>query len=131
MKTFLKPWWGKLIAVVVLLLLIGIALAGYLFWQLRDMFPRAIPFDATLWQTANIEEVDNPRCLMQHDLEQNHLKLGMTRAQVTTLLGETQSNEKVLNYYLGFCNPFGIDPTALVLEFDDSDNLNKVYDVQY
>jgi hypothetical protein len=131
MKTFLKPWWGKLIAFVVLLLLIGITLAGYLFWQLRDMFPRAIPFDATLWQAANIEEVDNPRCLMQRDLEQNHLKLGMTRAQVNTLLGEPQSNEKVLSYYLGFCSPFGIDGESLELEFDDRDKLIEVRTLQH
>jgi hypothetical protein len=131
MKVFLKPWWGKVIAVILVLLLIASVLAGYVFWQMRQIFPRAIPFNGAIWQAADTEKPDNPRCLMQRDLEQNHLNRGMTRAEVTSLLGETKSNEKVLSYYLGFCNPFGVDGESLELEFDGNDKLINIRTIQH
>lgn len=130
MKAFLKPWWGKLIVAVVVLLLIGIAAAAYAFWQIREAFPRSIPFDATVWQAADTEELDNPRCLMRGDLEQHHLKLGMTKTDIVSILGEGNKETQIISYYIGFCRPFTIDATAMTLEFDNN-KLTKIYDVQY
>jgi hypothetical protein len=131
MNRLLKPWWGKVIAVaLLLLLLLGLA-AGYSFWRISQAFPRAITFDAELWHTADLSEQDNPRCLMRRDITENHLKLGMTRAEVIALLGEVEANEQTTSYYLGFCKPFGVDAVALGLEFDSQDKLSRVYDIQY
>jgi hypothetical protein len=131
MTAFLKTWRGKIITVVLALLFIVALYVVYVFWQLNQVFPKNINFDAALWQTSTSDGQDTPRCLMRNDLEQNHLKFGMTRVEVNTLLGETQSNGKVLNYYLGFCNPFGIDGESLALEFDDGDKLIHVRTIQH
>lgn len=131
MKSFLKPWWRKVIAVIFSLVLLLALVGGYSFWQLRQAFPRAIPFDAELWHMADTSQLDNPRCLMQRDLEQTHLKLGMTKTEVVTLLGEQEENEQTTSYYLGFCSPFGVDAVALGLEFDSNDKLSRIYDIQY
>ncbi len=131
MKSFLKPWWGKAIALALLLLLLLGAAAGYSLWRLNQILPRAISFDAELWRTADTNEQDNPRCLMQRDLEQNHLKLGMTKAEVAALLGELEEREQTTSYYLGFCSPFGVDAVALGLEFGSDDKLSRIYDIQY
>jgi hypothetical protein len=131
MKTLLKPWGRKtILGLAILFLLLGVYIA-YFIWQLDQIFPDSIAFDPTLWKTADTGERDNPRCLMQHDLEQNHLKLGMTKAEVITLLGERESNEQTTSYYLGFCHPFGVDAVALGLEFDSDDKLIRIYDIQY
>jgi hypothetical protein len=68
---------------------------------------------------------------MQADLEQTHLKLGMTKTEIIELLGAGEQNEQTISYYLGFCNPFGVDAVALGLEFDSNDKLIRVYDIQY
>jgi hypothetical protein len=131
MRSFLKPWWKKVIALVLLLVLVFALVAGYSFWRLGQIFPRAITFDAELWHTADTSEQDNPRCLMQADLEQNYLELGMTKSEITTLLGKPEETERTIRYYLGFCSPFGVDAMALGLEFDTSDKLSRIYDIQY
>jgi hypothetical protein len=131
MQRFLKPWWKKIIALVFLFVLVLALVAGYSVWQFSQVFPRAISFDAELWRTADTSEQDNPRCLMQRDLEQNHLKLGMTKVEVIALLGELEETEKTTGYYLGFCSPFGVDAVALGLEFNNKDKLSKIYNIQY
>jgi hypothetical protein len=131
MKRFLKPRWGKAIAVALLLVVLLALVAGYSFWRLSQIFPRATTFDAELWRTADTSQLDNPRCLMQRDLEQTHLKLGMTKTEVATLLGELEESERTTSYYLGFCSPFGIDAIALGLEFNSNDRLSRIYDIQY
>jgi predicted negative regulator of RcsB-dependent stress response len=131
MKAVLKTWWGKTILVLLVLFLGSVAYFAYSVWQLNRIFPDNIAFDAALWKTADTGEQDNTRCSMQADLEQNHLNLGMTKAEVVALLGETEQTEQTLSYYLGFCNPFGIDGMALGLEFDSNDKLTKIYDIQY
>jgi hypothetical protein len=130
MSAFLKTWRGKIIAIALALLLIAVLYVAYVFWQLNRIFPENIKFDTTVWQTSSTDEQDSPRCLMQADLEQNHLSLGMTKTEVTTLLGEGETTENGLSYYLGFCNPFGIDGMGLGLEFEDN-TLRKIYDIQY
>jgi hypothetical protein len=131
MKSFLKPWWGKLIALALLLVLLLTFTAGYFVWRLNQIFPKAISFSAELWHTADTSEQDNPRCLMQNDLEQNHLHLGMTKTEVAALLGRIEESERTTSYYLGFCSPFGVDATALGLEFNSNDRLSRIYDIQY
>jgi hypothetical protein len=131
MQRILKPWWKKIIASVLLFVLVLALVAGYSLWRLSQVFPRAITFDAELWRTADTNEQDNPRCLMQRDLEQHHLNLGITRVEVVALLGESEENEQTTSYYLGFCSPFGVDAMALGLEFDSKDKLSRIYDIQY
>jgi hypothetical protein len=131
MKTFLKTWWGKTILVLTVLFLLLGAYIAYSLWQLNQIFPDGVAFDPALWRTADTGEQDNPRCLMQADLEQNHLKLGMTKAEVISLLGEPERAEQTTSYYLGFCNPFGVDAVALGLEFDSNDKLTRIYSIQY
>jgi hypothetical protein len=130
MTAFLKTWRGKIIAIALALLFIAALYVAYVFWQLNRIFPENIRFDATLWQTSTTDGQDSPRCLMQRDLEQNHLTLGMSKSEVSTLLGEGETTENGLSYYLGFCNPFGIDGMALGLEFDNN-KLSRIYDIQY
>jgi hypothetical protein len=131
MKVFFKTWWGKLILVLLALFLLFGTYLIYSFWQLDRTFPDNIAFDPAVWKTADTGEQDNPRCLMQADLKQNHLKLGMTKAEIITLLGEPEETEQTTSYYLGFCNPFGVDAMALGLEFDTSGKLARIYDLQY
>jgi hypothetical protein len=118
-----------MVVVVVLLFLLSLY-AGYSLWQLKSLYPEPITFDAALWQTSSTGGRDAARCLMQQDLEQNHLSIGMTKREVTQLLGAGEITEQGLSYDLGFCNPFGIDPYALGLEFEQ-DKLSRIYDIQY
>lgn len=131
MKSLLKPWWGKVITVALFLLLLLALAAGYSLWRINQILPRATTFDAELWYNADTNQRDNPRCLMQRDIKENHLELGMTRAEITALLGEPEANEQTTSYYLGFCHPFGVDAMALGLEFDNNNKLTRTYDIQY
>lgn len=120
-----------MIAVIFSLVLLLALVGGYSFWRLSQAFPRAIPFDDELWQTADLSKQDNLRCLMQRDIRENDLKLAMTKAEVVAGLGELEENEQTTSYYLGFCSPFGVDAMALGLEFDTNDTLSRIYDIQY
>jgi hypothetical protein len=131
MTAFLKTPRGKITAVVLTLLFMMTLYTAYVFWQLHQIFPDNIEFDAAFWQISSTDGQDTPRCLMQRDLEQNHLRLGMNKIEVLALLGEGETTEQSLSYYLGFCNPFGTDGVALGLEFDASDKLSRIYDIQY
>lgn len=131
MNVLLKTWWGKVVAVLAVLLFLGGAYIAYALWQLERIFPDSIAFDTNFWRTADTSERDNPRCLIQRDLEQNHLEIGTSKADIIALLGEPESDEQTTSYYLGFCNPLGIDAVALGLEFDSQGRLSKIYGIQY
>ncbi len=130
MSAFLKTWWGKVIAVLVALFISLSVVVGFYLWQLSGIFPDNINFNPVLWQTSTTDEQDTPRCLMKSDLEQNHLKLGMTRAEVIALLGNEGISEQGLSYYLGFCD-FSIDGMSLSLEFSGENKLIDIRTLQH
>jgi hypothetical protein len=129
MSAFLKTWWGKSIAALLVLFLLGAFIVGFYIWRLRQIFPDNVKFDSILWKTSSTDGQDTPRCLMQKDLEQNHLKLGVTRAEVSALLGDPGGDKNTQTYDLGFCG-FSIDGVALKLEFTNN-KLSKIYTLEY
>lgn len=64
---------------------------------------------------------------MVDDLMNHHLRKGMTKVQVISLLGETGPDDFGVNrfrYYLGFtCGPLCMDPDMFVVTFDSQDRV--------
>lgn len=77
-----------------------------LFLVIRAKMTPLVPFEAGLWKGYdNFPSQENPRTSMLRDLEANHLKPGMTRAQVVALLGPPSDTlDRVANggYYLTY-----------------------------
>ncbi len=134
MTTFLKGWRGRIVAAVLLLACVVLSwvvlLGTYVVWQLRQTaHAQDIPFDRVAWQAPHSPA--DVRCRMQRDLEKNHLRIGMTRAEVVALLGDGGATKQRLSYALGFCHPFGVDGYTLELDFDAEDKLIRVFDIQH
>lgn len=82
-------------------------------------------FDKDVWLKHNHDnDPNNPRAEMTYDLTKNHLKIGMDKKEVLSLLGKPdRRNEKnYLSYYLGM-QGFLNDPGQLELQFDKNDRL--------
>lgn len=99
---------------------------------------RKRPFEAAAWKSARVVDDDTPRCAMIEDLLKNHLRAGMTRAEVVKLLGPATEMPKgrgwatkgtFLVYGLGRC-PGSIDIDELRVSFDESGALEKAEKVQ-
>ncbi len=112
--------FGGLVAVCVLgLLAYGVAIV----FALRSLAPPSdIPFDAAGWSAAAWGD-DQTRYRMHKDLLRKHPLVGMTRAEVTTLLGPpTQTGyfrEWDIVYVMGPEPGFGVDNAWLVLRLAD------------
>ena len=79
-------------------------------------------FNAEAWQrSSGTDYKDNTRCQMVHDLMDNYLNVGLSRAEVFDLLGNP-SEESVVNVPVGVCD-FGVDYSYLTLTFDESGKL--------
>ena len=92
---------------------------------------RAAPFDAARWrENAGCARL-NPRWHMVRDV-QARLLPGMTRAEVTALLGpadEVQPDQ--LLYYLGYWSGARMDPDYLHVRFDASGRLASTAVLQH
>src|SRR5687767_1815960 len=82
-------------------------------------------FDPVVWrENPNPFGIDNRRSRMLGDLMRNHLRVGMRREQVRTLLGppdaqsEVDRENNIDSYNLGHIGPMGIDPSILQLKYD-------------
>src|SRR4051812_20617369 len=77
---------------------------------------REIPFNAALWKAGSISQtvggdVEPFRQKMIQDLLRRHLSRGMSKSQVTALLGEPESVEgREMFYWLSEEYGWGIDP---------------------
>jgi len=88
------------------------------------------PFSEDLWKAASEistpSNAENPRALMADDLLKNHLKVGMTREQVISLLGAPdQEQKRSLWYNIGSHQRRGFlsGSDQLVVGFDENDLL--------
>lgn len=91
-------------------------------------------FDEDLWKhSADTEDVSNPRGPMVDDLIANHLRPGMTRQEVTALLGDPDFDTKgdVATYYLGHWSGLRWDPDVLECHFGAAGELSKALRVQW
>ncbi|MBJ7532637.1 outer membrane protein assembly factor BamE [Rhodomicrobium vannielii ATCC 17100] len=85
-------------------------------------------FDPQKWKAeANNLTSRNPRIGMVSDL-QKILRVGMTKAEVLSLLGEPSTKKKTgaFVYDLG-TPPFAVDLEYFILEFDEADKLKRFY----
>jgi hypothetical protein len=85
-----------------------------------------LKFDKNVW-TINwdIHQIgENDRHYMLRDLIDNCLKIGMDTVEVKLLLGEPE-RDFGFSYNLGLYES-GLDPTFLILEFDDQGNLKEI-----
>lgn len=83
-------------------------------------------FDKKRWTVNwNIHQMgENDRHYMLDDLVDNHLAIGMDSIKVKELLGEPE-RDFGFSYNLGLYRS-GLDPTFLILEFDDNGKLKRV-----
>jgi hypothetical protein len=91
-------------------------------------------FDQQLWASMH-ESVDpkNPRGKMYQDLIENHVKIGMTKAQILNLLGSADLNnqERFIRYNLGMWSGMRVDNDSFDLYFSESGKLTKTKKVQH
>ena len=99
-------------------------LVGWTLYVEHELGAQAQDFNTSEWQTwagARGCEPDSPRLLMVEELQENHLKLGMKRAEVMRLLGRQDYNwgPNSIEYGLGG----SIDCEFLALDFDRNGRL--------
>lgn len=104
----------------------------YEIFQLDSPF-NEMAFDQSVWDAdrrwgENPDARINMRAFMIDDLMSNHLRKGMTKAQVVSLLGESKLLEypgsNRFAYYLGFsCGFLCMDPDFLAVDFDRQDKV--------
>ncbi len=86
-------------------------------------------FNAEVWQrSSGTDYKDNTRCQMVHDLMDNYLHVGLSRAEVFDILGNS-TEESVVNVPVGVCD-FGVDYYYLTLTFDEAGKLKDFRLVQ-
>ena len=93
------------------------------------------PFDAKVWSEVVAAELryglPQPRYAMLGDLRANHLKRGMTRAEVVALLGppDRPSGVALVDAYLVGCSVS--DPITLDCEYDAAGRLTGTWIVEH
>ncbi len=86
----------------------------------------AADFDAALWRAQAGSSADsNPRHAMVQDLRERHLAPGMTRSEITTLLGAPDRREANRDIYILGPASMGVDFEYLVLDYDGGDHLSR------
>jgi hypothetical protein len=102
---------------------LGGAVGLWRWWTHRDL-----DFDRGRW-IMSIDEFETPttRQRMCDDIIENHLKIGMTEAEILDLLGEPSegySYHNMLSFYLGPERGwFGIDSEWIRVELDEDGRL--------
>lgn len=99
-------------------------------WQLDSAF-NELRFDPKGWAEHKYLLEGHPRivmrALMVDDLMNNHLRKGMTKKEVKSLLGESMDDylkQNMFRYYLGFtCGPLCMDPDMFYVKFDSQDRV--------
>ena len=77
-------------------------------------------FDASLWRAqAGSTANDNPRSAMVVSLEKNHMSLGMSREQITDLLGEPDVSATNADHYRIGVSPYGIDSEKFYINYKE------------
>lgn len=102
------------------------------FFQLDSPF-NEMAFDKSVWDAdrrwgENPNARINMRAFMIDDLMSHQLRKGMTKAQVISILGESNHLDyrgaNQFMYYLGYtCGPLCLDPDFFAVEFDGQDKV--------
>lgn len=88
-------------------------------------------FDQQAWKAMQGSQVaDNPRARMVKDLKANHLKIGMTRAEVETILGEADRTRNGQYLYRLGMGRYSADYSYLALLYDDTGRLTAILDTR-
>ena len=124
----------RLRAFIVLVAVVVVAFAG-----IRSCNNRLDPFsgrtfDRELWHHFHEnDDPDNPRASMVASLKSKHLRPGLSRQQVTNLLGEPDvaKTPEMYEYNLGMWSGFRIDYDGLQIYFDAQGQLTRVQRVQH
>jgi hypothetical protein len=120
----------KRILMLLPVILIGAALYLYFVIYVPPVEPR--PFDQALWQRSSEEAnrgVDNPRKGMVEDLLRQHIKTGLTEGEVRQLLGDPDhqySEGLAYHYYIGALSRGWGDYDYLILEFGSDGRVGNV-----
>lgn len=94
-----------------------IGVAAERLWMGPAVFDE-IRFGPAKWRAAGDYPASRVRIRMFHDLRANHLKSGMTRAEVTRLLGKANEEDSLeWSYSLG-PDALRMDVIVMVLTFD-------------
>ena len=114
----------KVIGIGMLLGTLGVM--GMLWFS--NSLPTRSSFDRSLWLSNNTYTMNNPRFRMVEDLMSHHVRIGMSRQQVVTLLGEPTgesfiSAQGVYFYILG--TEYS-DPSFLCVKFDPQERVLNV-----
>lgn len=83
-------------------------------------------FDAELWRAQRgSSALDNPRVGLVVVLERDHMRPGMSRAEVIGLLGEPDRRQPHSDHYRLGASPVGVDYETYVVEYDEQDRVRS------
>jgi len=85
-------------------------------------------FDSTLWKTANLNSEENMslRWDMMNDLRKKYDLVGMTKSEITELLGVPEdSTNTEYYYYLGYSKT-GINTGSLTITFNNKNIVTNI-----
>jgi hypothetical protein len=86
-------------------------------------------FHAEAWQhTDGTDPHDSTRCQMVDDLMMNYLHTGLSRAEVSKLIGQAEDTP-IVHDLIGVCG-VGVDYDYLELTFDAAEKLQAVCRIQ-
>lgn len=111
----------------ILILIIVISSISFFGWlQFRNPYSGK-KFDAEIWRSyAQSDDESNPRGPMTENLIENHLKIGIDRQSLTSLLGKEDSHQgqNCVGYTLGMWSGLmALDYDVLHICYDSSDKL--------
>ena len=130
MKKVLK----RIASVLVLMFLGGLGYFGYVYLTLTDNPFNNRKFDRKVWISFHDNfDSDNPRGEMYEDLVATHLRKGITREEVVTLLGtpDIENGKTLLSYNLGMWSGMRIDYDSLDVTLSDDEVVVGVRRVQH
>ena len=84
-------------------------------------------FDAEQWKAQRGSTArNNPRVGMVVELQEKHLREGMSRAEVQQLLGEPDSRQGANEVYELGASPFGASFEYFVIEYDSTGKVTQL-----
>ena len=87
-------------------------------------------FNQDMWKSVTLDNTECIRFRMVYDLKKRHLKSGMKLEEVKQLLGEFDADKDLSDgcgeYYLGYCEPFPIDPMGMKMCFNAQNELMDI-----
>lgn len=138
----MKRLWNRYTICLIILLCLAFAVAAVFVLPaignrivdaivLRGYLPVRMPFDSAVWRSTEATySIESIRLRMVDDLLKTHPLVGLTRAEVESLIGPADDTEYFSNfdmvYFLGpERHPFAVDSEWLLISLDSNGRVTE------